>query len=208
MLDRDHTGENMRFFHIEFHAYPSRFTHRHEQFAYANVHRLLAFDRGHHVVSMNIAVCKCIPLELALFCVTAIFSFCLVILSSSHQSYLNFSILIMQYLLSWHKINPKSTSCFNFTSSKVNEISYDNSEYCINYQIFSYNLFSLQIYYDYKFIYKTNETSLWWYFEHILIFLLKNSILTPSLSHYTWLISIFWASKNYRMQNIFLNIHN
>lgn len=61
---------------------------------------------------------------------------------------------------------------------------------------------------DYKFIYKTNETSLWWYFEHILIFLLKNSILTPSLSHYTWLISIFWASKNYRMQNIFLNIHN
>lgn len=82
-IEIDHTGENMRFFHIEFHAYPSRFTHRHEQFAYANVHRLLAFDRGHHVVSMNIAVCKCIPLELAPFCVTAIFSFCLVTLASS-----------------------------------------------------------------------------------------------------------------------------
>lgn len=48
-------------------------------------------------------------LNLLYFCVTAIFSFCLVILSSSHQTYLNFSILVMQYLFSWYKINPKST---------------------------------------------------------------------------------------------------
>lgn len=41
-------------------------------FAYANVQQLLAPDRGHRVVSMNIAVCKSSPLELAPL--TALFS--------------------------------------------------------------------------------------------------------------------------------------
>lgn len=174
----------MRFFHIKFHAYPSRFTHRYEQFAYANVHRLLAFDRGHHVVSMNIAVCKCIPLELALFLCHRYFLFLprhLILLAPNLSQFFNLGNAVLILVI---QDKSEINDCSNFTSSKVNEISYDNSGYCTIFGIRNiFLVYSGRLITNSSkiscFIYETNETS-------IIITLF-------------WLISIFWVSKNYRI---------
>lgn len=155
----------MRFFHIKFHAYPSRFTHRYEQFAYANVHRLLAFDRGHHVVSMNIAVCKCIPLELALFLCHRYFLFLprhLILLAPNLSQFFNLGNAVLILVI---QDKSEINDCSNFTSSKVNEISYDNSGYCTIFCVRNiFLLYSGRLITNSSkiscFIYETNETSI------------------------------------------------
>lgn len=134
MLDRDRS--HRRKYAVLPHKIPRlSVTHRYEQFAYANVHRLLAFDRGHHVVSMNIAVCKCIPLELALFLCHRYFLFLprhLILLAPNLSQFFNLGNAVLILVI---QDKSEINDCSNFTWSKVNEISYDNSGYCIIFGI-------------------------------------------------------------------------